>query len=60
MTYPPPPLSDAQRDALIRKMTDQLRVAEQTIRDLSDELVEAHKQLAALKAGAFPEVPFVA
>ena len=69
-----PPLSDGQRDALIRTMTRQVNEAreqarldaaqmreyERTIRVLSDDLAEVHKQLAAFQAGEFPEAPFVA
>lgn len=55
-----PPLSDVQRDALIRTMTEQLRTAEQTIRELSAELVAAEEENARLKAGLIPEQPFSA
>ena len=52
------PLTDAQRDALIRTMTEQLRTAEQTIRELSAELVAVEQENARLKAGLIPEQPF--
>lgn len=61
------PLTDAERDSLIRTMTRQLDEAEATIREyertirvLGDELTATHKELAALKAGIYPETPFSA
>ena len=54
------PLSDDQRDALIRTLTRQVDEAQTVIRELRAELVEAHKENAALKARTFEEVPFVA
>ena len=59
MTYPTPPLSDAQRDALIRAMTSELNEAAETISELRAELVAVHAENAALKAGRLPENPFV-
>lgn len=55
-----PPLSDAQRDALIRTLTRQVSEAEDVIRELRAELVAAEQENARLKAGLLPEVPFVA
>lgn len=54
------PLTDGERDSLIRTMTRQLDEAQATIRVLSDELTATHKELAALKAGIYPETPFSA
>ena len=52
------PLSDVQRDALIRTMTKQCAEYEQVIRQLSAELVAAEQENARLKAGLIPEQPF--
>ena len=52
------PLSDVQRDALIRTLSRQCAERDITIRELRDALVEAHEELAALKAGIYPEAPF--
>ena len=54
------PLSDVQRDALIRTMARQLREAEDVIRELRAELVAAEQENARLKAGLIPEQPFSA
>lgn len=53
-----PPVSDDQRDALIRTLTRQVDEAQTVIRELRAELVEAHRENAALKQGTFDEVPF--
>lgn len=39
-------------------MAKQVREAEDVIRELRAELVAAHEDLAALKAGIYPEAPF--
>lgn len=52
------PLSDDQRDSLIRTLTRQVDEAQTVIRELRAELVEAHRENAALKARTFDEVPF--
>ena len=54
------PLTDAQRDALIRTMTKQCAEYEAVIRDLSAELVAVEQENARLKAGLIPEQPFSA
>ena len=56
--YPPPPLSDVQRDALIRTMLQQIRSRDETIAELRAELILAHEETAALKRGLVPEQPF--
>ena len=58
VTYPPPPLTGADRDTLIRTLTRQcadaeeaLRERDATIRSLTRDLAAAHVELAAYKAG---------
>ena len=52
------PLTDAQRDALIRTLTKQYDEAQAVIRELSAELVAVEEENARLKAGLIPEQPF--
>lgn len=52
------PLTEAQRDALIRTMAKQVREAEDVIRELRAELVAVEQENARLKAGLIPEQPF--
>lgn len=53
-----PPLSDAQRDSLIRTLTRQCAEKDETISELREALVAAHEEHTRLKAGLLPEVPF--
>lgn len=62
-----PPLSDAQRDALIRTLTKQcsdrdreLYDAALVIDELRAALVAAHEENNRLRAGLVPETPFAA
>lgn len=52
------PLSDAQRDALIRTLAKQCDERDATIAELRAELVAVHEELAALKRGTVEEIPF--
>ena len=52
------PLSEAQRDALIRTMVAQIRSRDETIAELRAELILAHEEIATLKRGLVPEQPF--
>lgn len=52
------PLTNVQRDNLIRVMTRQVEEAHATIAELRAELVQAYEQIAALKRGVSEEIPF--
>ena len=54
-----PPLSSAEWDRLFTHERGVIRSLKATIDELRAELVAAHEEIAALKAGVFPEVPFV-